>query len=204
MPALIDITGQVFGRLTVISRSQGKNTRYLCKCICGTETIVQSGNLRTGHTQSCGCLNRESTVERETEHGLSKTKVHRTWCAIRGRCSNPSNKRFPYYGGRGIKVCKRWMVFENFLADMGIPEQWQSIDRIDNNGDYEPGNCRWVDHKTQCRNRRNNVIIEHDGEKLHLCDFAKRLNTHPSTLHNRIKKLGVAEAIRGFSASKLS
>lgn len=198
MPAFINLVGLKFGRLTVLNRTTGNGVRFLCRCDCGNETIVQSGNLRTGHTQSCGCMAKEMTVDRETKHGYSKTKAHNTWCAMRSRCFNKDNKRYSYYGGRGITVCERWLVFENFLADMGVPELHQSIDRIDNDGNYSPENCRWTDVKTQSRNRRSNVLIKYKGEEALLADWAKRINCHPTKLHNKIKLLGVDNAIKSF------
>lgn len=197
MPAFIDVSGQTFGRLTAVRRVErrGKDSRFLCRCICGVETVVTLGNLRKGHTKSCGCANREATSAANSTHGLSKTRVYRIWSGMRNRCFNRNNKRFPYYGGRGISVCDRWSGFESFLEDMGFPEEGQSIDRIDPNGNYEPSNCRWVDMKTQCRNKRNNILIEYRGKIEVLHDVAKQLGVHSTTLNRRVKRLGVDAAI---------
>lgn len=122
-------------------------------------------------------------------HEMSKTKEHVAWCSMIGRCYNEHNKRFSYYGGRGIQVCDRWRTsFENFLADMGkAPSPKHSVDRIDVNGHYSPENCRWTDHKTQCRNRRSNVRYEHDGQVLTLPEWAERLGMPEVTLRKRLQ-----------------
>ena len=148
-----DIVGRRFGRRVVLAHAfTDKNSYWLVKCDCGTEQIACLPNLKK--STSCGCIH-AYVVE---THGHSKnrkpSKVYSIWDAMRQRCSNPKTINFKYYGGRGITVCDRWHVFENFLADMGEPLQGLSLDRIDNNGNYEPGNCRWTTRLIQNRNKR--------------------------------------------------
>ena len=170
MPSAIRVErGQRFGRLTVlgIAPNIGKRRALRLKCDCGTKCIKTLILLTTGHTQSCGCLFVESLNNRRT-HGWSRTPTYNVWCGMRKRCENPRSKSYPDYGGRGIKVCKRWHKFENFLADMGKrPSDSHEIDRIDGDGNYQPGNVRWVDDgRAQVRNRRKpktNVSSKYRG-----------------------------------------
>ena len=158
-----DITGQKFGRLIVIGFSgidkYGK-AQWKCKCACGKEVIAQSYLLRSGTTSSCGCLRREVTAKKNYKHGHTTNGVFSTeyhsWNDMKTRCYNKHRHNYKYYGGRGIKVCKRWRdSFSDFLQDMGRkPSPKHSIDRINNDGNYEPGNCRWATHSQQMRNRR--------------------------------------------------
>lgn len=153
MSALIDLTGRVFGRLTVIRRhgSVGNNTGWECLCSCGNTRTISRENLRVGRTKSCGCLRKDLM----TTHGLSKHDGYNSWSDMIKRCTYKDMPVYRYYGGRGVKVCERWMSLENFLSDMGPrPSKRHSIDRIDNDGDYEPSNCRWATQTQQNRNRR--------------------------------------------------
>jgi hypothetical protein len=164
MPArgalLSDYTGQRFGRLTVV-RMVGRVNRvaqWECLCDCGNITVATSGNLKA-KTRSCGCLRKEVTSQSWTRHGHAKvlegrTPEYQSWTSMLARVRATTGRRFQDYGSRGITVCDRWLSFENFLADMGPRPDGTSIDRIDNDGNYEPGNCRWATDSQQVSNRR--------------------------------------------------
>ena len=164
----IDLVGRWFGWWLVLA-IHPKRVRYgrhghavsvlwLCRCKCGTERVVFGSNLRQGLSTSCGCLKREKTRERNTKHGHAcrgkVTRAYTRWLGMLQRCSDPNHAAYCYYGARGISVCERWLKFENFYADMGDPPPGLSIDRIDNNGNYEPDNCEWATPLQQNHNRR--------------------------------------------------
>jgi len=165
--------GRSFGRWTCIRRvdppesttNSGGSRYYLCQCSCGNEAVVRLSSLLIGDTNSCGCLGSELSAERNrlrnTTHGMSDTREYTIWASMVDRCTNEKCRSYGDYGGRGIKVCDRWRnSFENFYTDMGDKPTGMSLDRIDNDGDYTPGNCRWATAKEQSRNKRNNRLIE--------------------------------------------
>lgn len=163
----IDITGQRFGRLLVVTDdgdrhvSPGGHSSILwrCQCDCGAVVSVRGSDLSRGETKSCGCLQRELVAARLRRHGHRHTATYGSWMAMLQRCRNPANKRWARYGGRGIKVCDRWLVFENFLADLGERPQGKTLDRWPNpDGDYEPNNCRWATNYQQRHNRSALVL----------------------------------------------
>ena len=203
----IDITGQRFAHLTVlglIERRKNPNTRHhtlvwLCRCDCGTEVRVRSHHIRRGSTQSCGCKSNQRRREGPRFiHGHGSYKCgpggsyeYRTWAAMRKRCGDTRHKSYPRYGGRGVTVCARWLTdFTVFLADMGLrPTPQHSLDRIDNNGNYAPTNCRWATKREQAENRRDNHLITAFGRTQPLSVWAREVGTiRPSTIRNRLRR----------------
>src|ERR1700730_11088400 len=184
-----DITGQRFGRLTAVhqtaksSKKPKRNPRWLFRCECGNETEVASTAVVNGHTQSCGCLYRETRKGRLT-HGHARhvrgrpSPEYVAWVGMHDRCTREKRDSYKHYGGRGITVCERWNEFENFLADMGPkPSRKHEIDRSpDNNGNYEPGNVRWATRIQQTNNTRVNHLLTIDGQTLTVAEWAREMN----------------------------
>lgn len=192
MSNLKDLTGQKFALLTVISRveNDAKGKAYWkCLCDCGKTTIVSGSNLRSGAVKSCGCLRYK---EKETHH-LSNTRLYRIWNAIIQRCNNQKHWAYKYYGAKGINVCAEWkndfLAFYMWAMGNGYSEKL-TIDRIDNEKDYSPQNCRWVDRKTQANNRTFCKMIEHDGKTQSLMQWCEELNLNYKRIHSRLYRLG--------------
>lgn len=170
-----DLTGLRVGKLRVLERTDnvGKQPAWRCVCDCGNEHTVMGMYLRRGTIDDCGCMRGAKMIAALGTHGMTNSPEFRSWLSAKYRCTNPSSKQWPSYGGRGITVCDRWLEsFENFYADMGPRPKGTSLDRIDNNGNYEPGNCRWADQRTQSNNRRSNVVLTLGGETKTLKQWA--------------------------------
>lgn len=193
----IDLTGKTFGRWTVIRRAEnrGNSVMFMCRCSCGTEREVRSGDLKNGSTVSCGCNNLELTIKRSSKHGMAKRSQKKppeygVWAGIVKRCENENCKDYKNYGGRGIKVCERWRhSFALFLSDMGQrPSSQHSIDRIDVNGDYEPSNCRWATNSQQANNRRHNRRIQVGNATMTASEAARAFGVHCMAIIGRIDR----------------
>ena len=188
-PRVQAFVGEKRNHLTAI-RFVGMSNRqqvWLFACACGGTTVTTKDNVLRGHTQSCGCWLEKCRRTNRITHGLSRSPTHIAWKAMIGRCRNPNNERWEYYGGRGIHVCQRWLNFENFLADMGEKPAGTSLDRHPNNdGNYEPGNCRWATVTEQARNRRSNRPITFRGVTMLMCEWAEEIGLAQRTLQRRI------------------
>jgi hypothetical protein len=175
----IDLTGKVFGRLTVVSENSIKSLsggiRWNCQCECGKTTIAMGSNLRNGDTKSCGCYMIDKNTESNITHGMSRSLEYNIWRGINRRCSNPGDKAYHYYGGKGITVCDQWLnSFEAFYEDMGPrPSPDHSIDRRENDKGYYKDNCRWATRVEQQNNRRNNVFYEYKGQQYTIPQLAE-------------------------------
>lgn len=196
MPKFKDLTGQKFGRLLVESRAdKGPRAWWNCKCDCGAAKIVSSVLLQSGDIVSCGCYKKEHDKIKSLKHGHapSPTKPqspeYATWRGMKARCLNPRAPGYERYGGRGIKVCERWIQdFRNFLEDMGPRPVGTELDRIDNDGNYCKENCRWITHSENNRNKADNVFIEFGGQRRCLAEWAEVTGIGWHTLFYRIFK----------------
>ena len=192
----LNLTGQRFGRLVVIERSANSKSgkaKWRCKCDCGNETIVFSTSLVRGLTHSCGCLNREVTLERFSTHRQSESRLYETWSGMKKRCYNPNSKSFSAYGGRGIEVCDEWKDDFQSFYDWAISNGYSddlTIDRIDVYGNYSPENCRWVDKLTQANNCRTNHYLTFNGKTQSIAEWARELGVSDSLIRQRIVTLG--------------
>lgn len=185
MSRLIDLTGQKFGKWTVLGRAPNNKddgAMWHCQCNCGRQAIISRGNLRSG--ASCQCLHCKFV-----KHGFSRTKLYRVLQGMIQRCENPNSRQYKYYGGRGIKVCSEWKrdfnIFRVWAINHGY-KHYLAIDRIDNNGNYEPGNCRFITMAMQNRNIRTNRLIKIGGETKLLCEWAEQAGINYDTLYYRI------------------
>jgi len=198
MAKIKDLTGQRFGRLVALYPTGERRNSYIvwhCRCDCGNEVDVITSSLTTGHTNSCGCYSRECTIKRSTTHGMAQQRerhlVYYIWGTMIQRCENPKNKNYENYGGRGIMVCDEWHDAAVFI-DWALASGWEkglTLDRIDNNGNYEPSNCHWVTQKEQARNKRNNHLITFNGKTQSLAAWADETGIPYGTLESRINKL---------------
>lgn len=189
----VDMTGKSFGKITVIERATDyaeTPVKWLCLCECGNKIIVPGGRLRNGSSKSCGCSRYEFVAKAQRTHGMSKTRIYKTWSHMIERCTCKTHKQYPYYGGRGITVHNEWLdftAFYNWAIENGYTEEL-TIDRIDVNGNYEPSNCRWADRYTQQNNMRRTIKITIDGVTQSLSDWSRQTGISKGTLDGRYRK----------------
>lgn len=196
MSKAIDIIGNRFGYLTVISLHIADKRKWLCRCDCGIEKLFFGSNLRCGNTKSCGCYSIEMAIETNTKHGGCGAKgqpnknEYTSWLKMKERCLDKNNISYPNYGGRGIAFCERWMDFSLFLQDMGNkPNKSHTLDRFpDVNGNYEPNNCRWATKKEQSLGKRNNNWIEYNGLRMVYADWERYLGIGRGKLYRYFKQ----------------
>jgi hypothetical protein len=194
MGRLIDLTGRRFGRLVVTRRgptdARGE-AHWDCVCDCGGLASPAGYALRVGASTSCGCFHNEVTGGINRTHGKTRTPTYLAWNNMRRRCQDPENPNYRSYGARGISVCDRWQIFENFLADMGErPARGLELDRIDNDGNYEPGNCRWATRMQQAENKTTNRRLTIDGETKTVSEWGRLTGLGLKRISARINKLG--------------
>ena len=182
-----NLQNQIFGNLLVESYDREKH-KWLCLCSCGEKHYASTGHLNAGSIVSCGHYGRLKTKERSTTHGMTNTKVFRAWSSMRDRILNTNNRKYPLYGGRGIKVCDRWLhSFENFYTDVGdSPTPKHTLDRIDSNGDYEPKNVRWATYTEQNNNRSLNNLVSFNGKTKTIAQWSKQYGLLWETLKARL------------------
>ena len=193
MPKLHDRTNERYGRWLVVKpmgfsrEERPRRSLWLCRCDCGTERVLNSQTLQDNASLSCGCLHKERVSASSKTHGLSRTRLYKQWTAMKQRCENPKDRGFQLYGGRGIAVCKEWSEsFEAFAKYVGEKPEGMSLDRIDNNRGYEPGNVRWASCSQQLANTRRTVTLTYRGETMCLRDWSNRLGIAYMTLFQRI------------------
>lgn len=196
MAKLLDLAGEVFGRLTCIESAGSKNGERLwkCKCECGMFTIVSTASLRSGNTKSCGCVRREALIKRNKVHGLStvngkKTRLYNIWVRMKQRCYDKNASDYYRYGGKGVKVCDEWKNnyenFHNWAMNNGYDDTL-TIERKDFRGDYNPANCTWIPIEKQARNKKTNHFIEYKGKRKTLAEWSELTNINSSTIRQRL------------------
>ncbi len=206
MGKFIDLTGHRYGRFTVVElvephiTPKGKiRTQWKCLCDCGAERIVATCNLRNGTSRSCGCLSRELARKRLTKHGLAGTKIYYVWQKMCQGCFSPNSREYKYYGARGITVCDEWcnnfQAFYDWAIESGYKEEispnginkW-TIERIDNDGNFEPDNCCWATMEAQANNKQTNHLVTFQGKTQTISRIAKQQNINPQLIYDRLKK----------------
>lgn len=185
-----DRAGDRYGKLVAIAPFRNLTGRpssyWLCQCDCGNTVYVVATHF-DGRTRSCGCLRGDSNRAIRTTHGMTHTTTHHVWKSMVQRCTNPKNKSWNDYGGRGIALCDNWRIFANFLADMGACPPGMSIERHDNNAGYHKDNCHWATRKEQNNNKRSNVIVEYAGKRMNVSQLAEQCGIAHTTLRARLR-----------------
>ena len=188
-----DITGKQYGKLTAIKRvgsDKWGGSLWLCKCECGNEKVISCGHLKSGASQSCGCVRIERTKQANTRHSMTDTRLYRAWHHIKNRCTNPNVDGYKDYGGRGIKMCDEWQDFINFkewALNNGYTDTL-TIERIDVNGNYEPSNCKWATMKEQQNNKRNNHLVTYKGITKTIAEWSEEKGIKYGTLYARLTR----------------
>lgn len=196
-PKRLDLSGRRFGRLLVEGWSDRRNRfrpLWKCHCDCGSEFYTESSSLVSNRVLSCGCLKREVNRQPKT-HGQSRTPLHAIWLSMKNRCGNPNDEAYANYGGRGITVCERWKLFENFMSDMGPRPEGMELDRRDNDLGYNPENCRWITKSGNLRNTRRNRLITYNDQTHCIAEWAEITGIPPKILSDRVR--------RGWSVDRL-
>lgn len=197
MANLIDLTGMVFGRLTVLEKrpsvksSTGQFLTYWkCRCACGKVVEIHSNSIRRGLSKSCGCFYAERIKVINVKHGMTRTKEYRAWAHAKGRCHRPSDPRYRIYGARGIKMCDRWKnSFQSFLEAMGrAPSKQHTLERKDSGGNYEPSNCIWATYAEQANNKSTNRIMDYNGKRMTLAQLAHFVGREYHSLHAQLSR----------------
>lgn len=198
-PAPTHLIGKVFDRLTVTGLTDGPGRRKLIlACECGNKCEADPISVTSGRTSSCGC----ARIKHGHAHEGHMTRTYTSWAMMSDRCRNPLNDGYALYGGRGITVCERWAIFANFLADMGERPEGTSIDRIDTNGNYEPGNCRWATQREQLINRRNTLRVQINGEEVTLAEACRNAGVDYQQARARVKRGATpTDAVRMLAAA---
>lgn len=187
----IDLTWKRFGMLIGLMRAPNDGNKHSCwlfRCDCGATKVIRSQSVRIGNTISCGCFMAQSVAIRHTTHGLSKDPCYQVWHAMMSRCYDEENSNYKNYGGRGISVCERWKTMELFISDNSPRPEGMSIDRINVNGNYEPGNVRWATDEMQNRNRRDSMNVMFDGQEMPATHASIRLGGSTALISSRLKK----------------
>lgn len=188
-----NLTGLRFGRLTVLEfvPTEDRHSHWLCKCDCGNEKTIDAQKLLSFSTKSCGCWKIEKIVKHSTKHNGKGTRLYEIWKNMKQRCLNTHNPHYQDYGGRGIKMCNEWLGDFSTFRDWAFANGYSddlSIDRIDNNGNYKPTNCRWTDRKNQCNNRRSNIFVVFNNKQITISEASQLTGIHKSTLKDRYRR----------------
>lgn len=187
MSWLEDNVGKKFGKIYTkeIVRGKGQRPKYLCVCDCGKEKLIDVSSVKRG-ADSCGCFTSQKITNSNRVHGMSRTKIHSIWKAMKQRCLNPKNQRYKDYGGRGISICNSWLDFQNFYKDVGDYPERMSLDRIDNNKGYSPENCRWATYTQNANNTRKSTSVEYRGETKTLSEWCTLLGLNRTAMATRL------------------
>lgn len=193
-----ELIGKRFERLVVIKRLEPRkgHMHWLCKCDCGNFTEVSTGRLNSGQTKSCGCLQKERAAENKKVHGLyyneggKKSKLYRVWSRMKERCFNPNSFAYKDYGGRGIRVCDEWLDYEPFhkWSILNNYREGFSIERVDNDGNYEPSNCKWIPISQQASNRRSVRYLTFNGQTMSVTEWGEKLDLKPTNILTRLRR----------------